>query len=101
MADTLTSRPADNLWEKAFQALDEEDKANVNSDTNKVDVLEGILAVAEEKRRICLAKGWTYEKGNKKVIIRDQLDKIVGWVEKFKQVGDQIVQYDPGHAALP
>jgi hypothetical protein len=22
-------------------------------------------------------------------------------VEKFKEVGDMIVQYDPGHAALP
>ena len=23
------------------------------------------------------------------------------WVEKFKEVGDTIIQYDPGHAALP
>lgn len=101
VANSLTPRSANSLWEKAFQALDEEDKANVNFATNKLDILEGILAVAAEKQRMCLAKRWKYKKGNKEIIIRDQLEKIVGWVEKFQQIGDQIVQYDPGHAALP
>ena len=27
--------------------------------------------------------------------------KILRWVDKFKQIGDTIVQYDPVHAALP
>ena len=33
--------------------------------------------------------------------LRDRADKILEWVEKFKQIGDIAVQYDPVHAALP
>lgn len=101
MADALAPRPANNLWDKALQALDEEDKASINFSTNKLDILEDILAAAAEKQRMCLEKRWKYKKGNKEIIIRDQLEKIVAWVDKFKQIGDQVVQYDPGHAALP
>ena len=35
------------------------------------------------------------------MIIRDVFDKIVRWIDVFKQVGDIAVQYDPAHAALP
>lgn len=28
-------------------------------------------------------------------------DKLFAWVSKFKAIGDIVVQYDPGHAALP
>lgn len=35
------------------------------------------------------------------MILRDVLDKIVRWIDIFKQVGDVAVQYDPAHAALP
>ena len=100
--DNLTFRSAENLWQKALQDLDEEDKANVDfSNSNKLDILKDILAIAEDKRQVCLEKRWKYRKGKKEVIIRDQLEKIVGWVDKFKQIGDQAMQYDPGHAALP
>ena len=101
MADALAPRPANNLWDKALQTLDEQDKANINFNTNKLDILKDILAAATDKQRLCLEKCWKYKKGNKEIIIRDQLGKIIAWVDKFKQIGDQIVQYDPGHAALP
>ena len=29
------------------------------------------------------------------------LEKIIRWVDTFKQIGDVAVQYDPAHAALP
>ena len=35
------------------------------------------------------------------VVLQDVGMKILRWVDKFKQIGDIIVQYDPGHAALP
>jgi hypothetical protein len=85
-----------------LQALDDEDKASIDfHNTNKLDILNDIFVAAEEKKRICSAKCWKYKRGNKEIIIRDQLEKIVGWVEKFKRIGDLAVQYDPGHAALP
>ena len=40
-------------------------------------------------------------KGKKEIIVHDQLEKIIAWVNKFKEIGDLAVQYDPVHAALP
>ena len=34
------------------------------------------------------------------MILRDVFDKIVRWIDMFKQVGDIAVQYDPAHASL-
>lgn len=48
-----------------------------------------------------MEKRWKYKKGTKTIIIRDQLEKVTDWVNKFKQIGDIAVQYDPAHAALP
>ena len=101
VADVVTSRPANNLWKKALQALNEEDKANINFNTNKLNVLKDILTAAAKKQQLCLEKRWKYKKDDREIIIRDQLEKIVIWIEKFKQIGDQIVQYDSEHAALP
>lgn len=61
-----------------------------------------MLKDAEDKRMLSLRKRWKYTKPNGDIIIvRDVLEKIVRWIEKFKETGDMIVQYDPGHAALP
>lgn len=35
------------------------------------------------------------------MILRDIFDKLIKWIDIFKQVGDAAVQYDPVHAALP
>jgi hypothetical protein len=35
------------------------------------------------------------------IVVRDVLERVVYWIRRFKEVGDQIVQYDPSHAALP
>lgn len=35
------------------------------------------------------------------IILRDLLEKVMVWVNKFKEVVDVAIQYDPVHAALP
>jgi hypothetical protein len=35
------------------------------------------------------------------IILRDVAEKIVFWLDKFKEVGDVAVNFDPVHAALP
>jgi hypothetical protein len=98
----LNHRPAANLWEKAVEALGTEDRSNIDfNQEDKLAILKDVLDTANEKKRTCLGKRWKYKKGNKEIIIRDQLEKVVEWVNKFKEVGDTVVQYDPGHAALP
>ena len=33
--------------------------------------------------------------------MRETASRLVGWITKFKEIGDIAVQYDPVHAALP
>ena len=35
------------------------------------------------------------------MVLRDVADKVLVWIDKFKQIGDIVIQYDPVHAALP
>lgn len=98
----LNYRLANSLWAKAVEALDDEEKRYVDFDReDKLAILRDVLRAVDEKKRTCLENRLKYTKGNKEIIIRDQLEKVVEWVNKFKEVGDTAVQYDPGHAALP
>ena len=98
----LESRTTGDLWAQAVASLSEEDKRNINFNTSdKLAILQDVLIAAEEKKRICLDRRWRYKKDGKEIIIRDQLDKVVGWIHKFREVGDVVIQYDPSHAALP
>jgi len=46
-------------------------------------------------------KDWKIQFGGEEIVMRDVGMKILRWLDRFKQIGDIIVQYDPGHAALP
>jgi predicted nicotinamide N-methyase len=35
------------------------------------------------------------------IILGDVFEKIITWVHNFKVVGDMVVPFNPGHAALP
>lgn len=67
-----------------------------------ISIQDAVLKDAEAKRTQSLRKRWKYTKSNgDTIIVRDVLEKIVRWIEKFRETGDIIIQYDPGHAALP
>ncbi len=92
----------DSLWDEALQKIPDADKALINTQhLTKTRILEEILSVAEDKRKICLGKRWKYKRGGQDVFIRDKLEKITTWIQRFKDAGSTIVQYDPVHAALP
>jgi hypothetical protein len=47
-------------------------------------------------------KRWRYtRKTGETVILRDLFEKIIKWMNVFKEAGDMAAQYDPVHAALP
>lgn len=89
------------LWEVALSKMLKEDRealtAGLNFHFNFDDLkstIEKMRANAtSEQRRIRLPFG--------EINIREHFDKIVSWVQKFIAIGDTIVTYDPGHAALP
>ncbi|KAA8894561.1 hypothetical protein FN846DRAFT_786170, partial [Sphaerosporella brunnea] len=46
-------------------------------------------------------KSWKIKFRGDEIVLRDVGMKILGWVDKFKDIGDIVVQFDPVHAALP
>ena len=72
------------------------------NDPDRIAVLEGSLALAEDKKRQCLTKRWKVRRSHgQNLILRDVFGKIIVWVQKFKEIGDISVQYDSAHATLP
>ena len=72
------------------------------SRTDRLAILKDVLAAVEAKKQTCMKKRWKYTNRNgDDVILRDIFEKMVRWVNKFKQVGDLAMQYDPTHASLP
>ena len=86
-----------------MELLSEEEKQQIDFNRpDKLAILDDILTVVEEKKKLCLEKRWKYKKSNgETIILRDVIEKMIKWVNKFKEVVDMAVQYDPGHAALP
>jgi hypothetical protein len=97
-----STEQSENLWQKALDTLDEDTKNYLDyQNAVKRDVLAALLRTAQEKRSLCLRKRWKFKKSNgQEVVLRDVVEKIIIWLDKFKAVGDIAMQYDPAHASL-
>lgn len=98
-----SAQAEESPWDKAFRRLSADDQKRLNHmKGDKLNVLEDVRVTVKEKKKLCLEKRWAIKKLNgERIILRDVCEKVIVWVDKFKQVGDAAVQYDPGHAALP
>lgn len=94
---------SNDLWLRAVKQLPDEDRSIIGPSTSdNLNILVNLHADAEKYKQKSLDSRWTYtRKDGKTVILRDVIEKIVRWVDTFKQVGDVAVQYDPAHASLP
>lgn len=92
-----------DLWDRAVDALSDEDKQAIDfSRTDKPAILADVLHAAEQKKQMCMQKRWKYiQKNGDVVILRDLCEKMIKWVDRFKQIGDIAVQFDQAHASLP
>ena len=58
--------------------------------------------LAQRSYQESVRKRWKYvRKTGELVIVRDLFAKIIKWLDIFKQIGDEAVQYDPEHPSLP
>ena len=96
------------LWTEAYNELSVECKQDLecvdNTDSDKpekLDEVKQLLEHAIQARRDNIASQWKIKWGGKEINVREKAEKLVGWIAKFKEIGDIAVQYDPGHAALP
>ncbi|KAJ5837197.1 hypothetical protein N7447_003223 [Penicillium robsamsonii] len=94
----------ENLWTLAFHSLPPATKEDLEKYQNEkaIETLDATLRAVRDKQLVCLQKRWTVKtKAGKRLIVRDILDKVAFWINRFKEVGDIAVQYDPSHASLP
>jgi hypothetical protein len=96
-------RKLKNLWDKAAETLSHADRQEIDFDrSDKRAILSDVLNMVNIRKDQCLRSRWKYKNRNgEDVVLRDLMEKMAKWVNKFKEVGDVAVQYDPTHAALP
>jgi len=103
---------APSLWQEAWKKLPEDVRTYFQStlnldeaDTRGSGAAKQVLAIVAEVRDICekqkLIDTIDDGKRSKRVIVRDLADKLINWMSKFVAVGDALMQYDTGHAAIP
>lgn len=91
------------LWDKAFDQLPKDVQSRLLPlKPHPGDVLIAVKDEADKGRKKCLERRFKFTRSTGEVVIvRDVLEKIVRWVDRFKQIGDTAVQYNPEVAALP
>lgn len=105
---SLTANPSQyasgrDLWGLALEKLSKDDKDALSQIplSSKLDVLQHLHSAAIKKRTECEDRRWKFELNGRQIILRDVAEKIIVWVDKFKQIGDVAVNFDPVHASLP
>ncbi|KAF8419355.1 hypothetical protein EV426DRAFT_538792, partial [Tirmania nivea] len=103
-ATNITKIPP--LWNKAVndRKLSSQERkvlAEIGIETNMIKIssdLEMVVqGIVSEKK----GKEWRINFRGDDIVLRHVGLKILHWVNRFKEIGDIIVQFDPGHAALP
>jgi hypothetical protein len=103
---SASGSPIRDLWEEALRCLSENDRASAlkhisPGPTDATSMLEALLQTAKDKRKICEDKRWNFQFKGHTVRLRDTADKVIVWLDKFKEAGDIAVNADPMHAGLP
>jgi len=76
------------LWDTALKSLSDEDLAAFelagrgNIDNPRLTV-DDALTAALSKRDECLKKRWKVRVKGKTIVLRDVLDKLTTWIQKF------------------
>lgn len=95
-----------DLWASALNTLTESDRQQLrfHEGQDELSILIDLQELTERAKDLCVKKRWRLPipgRNGETVVLRDIFKKMIVWIDKFKQIGDTVVQYDPGHAALP
>ncbi|KAI5796206.1 hypothetical protein FPQ18DRAFT_423767 [Pyronema domesticum] len=73
----------------------------ITSEAEGLDTVFQARSFAEKILNDKKKNAWNIEIKGEKIVLRDIAMKLLGWMDRFKEIGDIIVQFDPVHAALP
>ena len=106
ISTALSNASGPHLWSRAFNCseLSSQERetlkgVGIETDTHQIASALGTMTkeIVDGKK----GKDWKIEFKGEEIVMRDVGMKILRWLDRFKAIGDIIVQYDPGHAALP
>ena len=91
---------------KALQLLSEQERATIQEHIlPTVEDIDSMLLcafnAAKDKQRLCESKRWVFTFRGHTLRLGDEADKVVRWLDRFKQLGDIAANADPIHAGLP
>lgn len=91
-----------SLWKQVFDRLPEtEQKMLALSENEHHVVLDVVLQATLAQRDIVEKEKSTFMYRGRSILLTDITDRAISWIQRFVQVGDMVVQYDPVHFALP
>ncbi|OAR05768.1 hypothetical protein LLEC1_02434 [Akanthomyces lecanii] len=97
--------PGSDLWGEAKNALDKADRDILEKAIDNLgqerNIQDGLHEVVRQKQRLAEEKAWKFEFGGRRIVLRDVVEKIVGWINVFKGLGDIASSADPIHAGIP
>ncbi|KAF8432812.1 hypothetical protein BGX38DRAFT_243873 [Terfezia claveryi] len=100
-----TSWVNNELWTKAYHKLPDELKQHLGENkpgpADQLQILKEVLQTAIQAKEANMAKRLKLKWGDREIDVQETADRLVGWITKFKEIGDIAIQYDPVHAALP
>ena len=88
--------PVRHLWRLAPEELSSENNEAIllNMPDLKLDFLRHLHVAAVKKRTECENKKWKIELNGRQIILWDVAEKIIVCIDKVKQIGDIVVNYD-------
>ena len=88
---------------EALRGLPNEEQNALGSDSVDVRFFSGqkLHKAVEASRQKAISRKRTLNTSKGPVTLREGFDKITIWIHRFIAIGDNAVQYDPSHAALP
>lgn len=97
------TKSSKDLWALALSKLSQEEQQTIRTiHEGKSESIASLLAIVQDSERVCISKQWRYRRTSGEIVIlRDLFGKLVKWLQRFREIGDIVVQYDPVHAALP
>ncbi|KAF2117126.1 hypothetical protein BDV96DRAFT_571602 [Lophiotrema nucula] len=95
-----------DFWVEAVRLLPIDDQKVLerytpSSSSNTNGILSDILQAAEAKRTQVESDRWSINVLGKRIKVRTEAELVLKWLERFKQIGDIVVNADPIHAGLP
>lgn len=103
MSTNSISAVREDLWEKALATLDDDLRAMLNiRRPGRPDLIHSLLETVSERRKQSVTNRWRFKNSRgQEIVLRNIFEKIAGWANRFRAVGDVAAQYDAVHAALP